>query len=87
MFKSGWSVGTIFNVLKKSLLQLEITVFYLNTFWNVIYTIIIVLKSSVSHDADLVLKKHFLLLSMLKTVVLLNNFVETVRPPHPIESS
>jgi len=27
--------------------------------------------------ADLVLQKHFLLLSMLKTVVLLNIFVET----------
>ncbi len=40
------------------------------------------LQSSVSHDqksfkyADLVLKKHFLLLSMLKTVVLLNIYVE-----------
>ncbi len=37
------------------------------------------LQSSVSHDPSeiilfLLLKKHFLLLSMLKTVVLLNNF-------------
>jgi len=28
--------------------------------------------------ADLLLRKHFLLLSMLKTVVLLNSFVETM---------
>ncbi len=31
---------------------------------------------------DLVLKKHFLLLSMLKTVVLLNIVVKTVKPYH-----
>ncbi len=43
------------------------------------------LQSSVSHDlqksfwyADLLLKKHFWLLSMLKTVVLLHIFVETL---------
>ncbi len=43
------------------------------------------LQFSVSHDpseiiitCDFVLKLHFLLLSMLKTVVLLNNLVETM---------
>ncbi len=30
-----------------------------------------------SSDADLLLKKHFFILSMLKTVALLNHFVET----------
>ncbi len=60
-----------------------VSVIYFCLFQSWIFSIL--LQSSVSHDpseiilnADLLLKKHFLLLSMLKTVVLLNMFVETM---------
>ncbi len=64
-------------------------IFYLNAFYNVIYSCdefsASLLQSSASHDpsevfcyADLLLKKH-LWLSLLKTVVLLNIFVETMK--------
>ncbi len=73
------------------LLQFKITVFYFNIFYNYFFPVMAnlnfqqpLLQSSVSHDpsetilnVDLVLKKHFLLLAMLKTVVLLIIFVET----------
>jgi len=36
------------------------------------------LQCHMTHHVDLLLNKHFLLLSMLKTVVLLNIFVETI---------
>ncbi len=52
------------------LLQFKLTVFYFNIFLNVIYSC-----DGKLCDADLVLKWHFLLLLMLKTV---NHFEVTV---------
>ncbi len=58
-----------------TLTQCKITVFYLN---NLNYIFAVILQKSF-RCVDLVLKKHFLVLSVLKTIVLLSIFVETLQ--------